>query len=253
MALVSLTDLDGQTVTVETEKVYRLTAVPAQLLPAGIVAGTYVDYFDKGTRVAIDGAPGAVRLLLAAGGWPNVELTQLNGDYVCFGTESLFSLEPVPPTLLPVLVADGTYVVQSEEGERLAVQGTVAATAAAWGAAPPPPAGPGLVQYYGRFDAAGTELAPSGGSTMGGLPIAGIAVGLGAVQITLSAAFTSAMALESSVLVSAETDGIVGAPIANAAIVDTAGVISIDVALYDAFGPAPANVPFNVLLTRWSA
>lgn len=87
-----------------------------------------------------------------------VSLTALDGgSSVSVNPEEVASLTPVPASLLPAGVAAGTYV-QSEDGSRVAVQGTVAATVTALAAL-------GLAAQ-GIFDGAtGATVAASSGVT----------------------------------------------------------------------------------------
>lgn len=59
-----------------------------------------------------------------------VSFTALDGLTVQINPEEVFSLTPVPGTLLPTGIAAGTYIAD-EDGARVAVQGTVLATATA--------------------------------------------------------------------------------------------------------------------------
>lgn len=59
-----------------------------------------------------------------------VSLTSLDGTTVQINPEEVFSLTPVPGDLLPTGIPAGTYIAD-EDGSRVAVSGTVLATAAA--------------------------------------------------------------------------------------------------------------------------
>lgn len=59
-----------------------------------------------------------------------VNLTRLDGTVIAVQAFNNFTLEPVPAPLLPPAVLAGTYVTFTEDGTRVAVIGTVAATAA---------------------------------------------------------------------------------------------------------------------------
>lgn len=61
-----------------------------------------------------------------------ITLTGLDGSTQAVNTEEVFGLSAVPASLLPTGVPAGTYIA-SDQGSRVAVQGTVAATIAALG------------------------------------------------------------------------------------------------------------------------
>lgn len=251
MALVAFTDLQGNAVQVDTQSVYRIEAVPAELLPAGVAAGTRITYLDDESAITVQALPGFVRidLMAAPGGWPNVELQKLEATptYVAFNTEALFELSPVPADLVPATLTDGTYVQQTEDGSKVAVIGTVAATAAAWaGGAPATPTG--LVFEWATMDAAGSIVLPVAGTPEQGIDVAAVGSG-GAGNRTL----TLGTARPDSAIVATVQDE-TGLEFTVNAFFDplSAPGAVIVVNTFNAAG-APAFAAVSLLLVRWVA
>lgn len=117
-----------------------------------------------------------------------VQFTLLDGAEVQINPDEVFSLLVVSDALLPTGVADGTYI-QDENGARVAVQGTVLATAAALTAGGPVAAAEEGVQW----DAAGNVLSTTTGIssvTPGGAGVYLVAIAVPVTKGPLTATVT---------------------------------------------------------------
>lgn len=85
-----------------------------------------------------------------------IALLDMAGNGVAVNPANVIALTPVPASLLPAGVAAATYVTDADGVERLAVRGTVAATATALKAGSG--SASGLIQAWGLVDGTGALL-----------------------------------------------------------------------------------------------
>ena len=235
MAFVNLTQLDGVVIPVNTAEVCALRPIPANLLPAAIAAGTYVDH-ESGARYSINGTVAATLTTLAGSGWVSASFSDLDGNNVRANAALVSGVLTLPANVLPAGVANGSSI-EFDQATALKVQGTAAATTTTLGAS----AVTGGVLAIARVEYnAGT---PSF-DVQQGFTGAIIDNGAGDCTLTLNA---SGPAGEAIPIVTP-----VFATCANTTVIQPSGS-TIRVTTFDAAGAALDNVNFNIVVHALSS